>query len=255
MSDDSAIVNALIPGNRVEAIFGFCDLRNFTDTTEVLQDRVMVFVNQVAKIVHSIVDEWHGAANRNIGPAFLIVWRMRENFDGDMKTKIGDMSVISFVHIVAAINKSAVLKYYSEHPALLARLPNYRVRLGFGLHYGWAIEGAIGSDFKIDASYLSPHVNFAHKLESATRNYQVVLLISERLKLICSEQMARHFRCIDNVVFKGRKTPNRLHTLEMMYECLQTEERMKAVKSVSRFEIRLQREREKEEKLETTYVI
>lgn len=29
-----------------------------------------------------------------------------------------------------------------------------QVTLGFGLHCGWAIEGAIGSEYKIDASYL-----------------------------------------------------------------------------------------------------
>ncbi len=26
--------------------------------------------------------------------------------------------------------------------------------MGFGLHYGWSVEGAIGSILKIDASYL-----------------------------------------------------------------------------------------------------
>eukprot|EP01083_Nonionella_stella_P038312 104252_1 len=48
------------------------------------------------------------------------------------------------------------------------RLLCYKVRLlqwvfhgtlrlhGWGLHCGWAIEGAIGSRYKIDASYLSP---------------------------------------------------------------------------------------------------
>lgn len=30
--------------------------------------------------------------------------------------------------------------------------------MGFGLHFGWAIEGSIGSEYKIDASYLSPNV-------------------------------------------------------------------------------------------------
>eukprot|EP00961_Rhodomonas_salina_P098965 1331260-Rhodomonas_salina.1 len=29
--------------------------------------------------------------------------------------------------------------------------------MGFGIHYGWGIECAIGSQFKIEASYLSPH--------------------------------------------------------------------------------------------------
>ena len=32
--------------------------------------------------------------------------------------------------------------------------PSLQVTLGFGLHCGWAIEGAIGSEYKIDASYL-----------------------------------------------------------------------------------------------------
>jgi len=35
--------------------------------------------------------------------------------------------------------------------------------MGFGLHFGWAIEGSIGSEYKIDASYLSPNV-FLHLL-------------------------------------------------------------------------------------------
>ena len=34
---------------------------------------------------------------------------------------------------------------------------------------GWAIEGAIGSMYKIDASYLSPHVNMAARLEAAAK--------------------------------------------------------------------------------------
>ena len=36
--------------------------------------------------------------------------------------------------------------------------------MGFGLHVGWAIEGPIGSELKIDASYLSSHVHMASRL-------------------------------------------------------------------------------------------
>jgi class 3 adenylate cyclase len=39
---------------------------------------------------------------------------------------------------------------------LQERIPGFKVKLGFGLHLGWAIEGMIGSNFKADASYLSP---------------------------------------------------------------------------------------------------
>ena len=38
---------------------------------------------------------------------------------------------------------------------------------------GWAIEGAIGSQYKIDPSYLSPHVALTGKLEAATKLYNV----------------------------------------------------------------------------------
>lgn len=48
-------------------------------------------------------------------------------------------------------------------------MPGFQIRMGFGLHVGWAIEGAIGSVYKIDASYLSPHVNMAARLEAATK--------------------------------------------------------------------------------------
>jgi class 3 adenylate cyclase len=51
--------------------------------------------------------------------------------------------------------------------------------MGFGLHQGWAIEGTIGSYFKIDASYLSPNVNMSSRLEAATKAYDVKILISE----------------------------------------------------------------------------
>lgn len=62
------------------AIFGFCDIRNFTDLTEVLQEGVMSFVNTIAQIVHSEVHLHDGAANKNIGDAFLLVWKFRPGF-------------------------------------------------------------------------------------------------------------------------------------------------------------------------------
>jgi hypothetical protein len=46
-------VNPLIQGNKMVAIFGFCDIRNFTDMTEILQEDVMLFVNDIAHIVHT----------------------------------------------------------------------------------------------------------------------------------------------------------------------------------------------------------
>merc|ERR550532_3691854 len=100
--------------------------------------------------------------------------------------------MMSFVKMIAEINKSRVLAVYRGHPGLLQRLRGFRVEMGFGLHCGWAIEGAIGSEFKIDASYLSPNVNVASRLEAATTQFGVWILISHFMINLCSREMSVH---------------------------------------------------------------
>ena len=165
---DSGDLDPMMAGMRVDAIFGFCDIRNFTDSTEELQTSVMMFVNQIAEIVHIQVDKYGGSANKNIGDAFLLVWKIDESNKGE-DSIMADMALFSFLKIIAKINKFAHILEYRQDERLLRRIADYQVRMGFGLHYGWAIEGAIGSEFKIDASYLSPNVNIASRLEAATK--------------------------------------------------------------------------------------
>lgn len=65
----------MIPGQKIMAIFGFCIIHDFSITNEVLQADIMMYVNTLAEIVHQRVDEFAGAANKNIGEAFLLVWK------------------------------------------------------------------------------------------------------------------------------------------------------------------------------------
>jgi len=87
--------------------------------------------------------------------------------------------------------------------------------MGFGLHLGWAIEGAIGSDLKVDASYLSPHVNLASRLEAATKQYGVPLLASGSLVSCLTPRTAMYCRHIDTVIVKGSIEPERLYTSDL----------------------------------------
>jgi len=220
---DSAALNAMIPGRRVEAIFGFCDIRNFTDATEVLQDQVMVFVNRIASVIHSCVNEFFGNPNKNIGEAFLLTWRLSGHSPAKQK-KLADMSLISFIKIIAQINKSPLLAEYRNHPKLAKRLPNYRVRMGFGLHSGWAIEGAIGSEFKIDASYLSPNVNMAARLEAVTKQYGCLILMTDAIIKLMSVEVAEECRIIDHVRLSATKEPFKLYTYDLNDLALEVEQ-------------------------------
>ena len=80
-------VNPMIPGKKICAIYGFCDVRNFTGLTEILQEKVMVFVNDIADIVHQYAFEYGGSANKNIGDAFLLVWKFDNKFTYISKKK------------------------------------------------------------------------------------------------------------------------------------------------------------------------
>eukprot|EP00929_Paragymnodinium_shiwhaense_P045534 TRINITY_DN2325_c0_g2_i1.p1 TRINITY_DN2325_c0_g2~~TRINITY_DN2325_c0_g2_i1.p1 ORF type:complete len:1031 (+),score=275.50 TRINITY_DN2325_c0_g2_i1:205-3297(+) len=211
---NTSALNAMIPGRKVEAIFGFCDIRHFTDATEVLQDQVMVFVNTIAGVVHSCINEFFGSPNKNIGDAFLLVWRLSGHDEGKQQ-RLADMSVICFTKIIAQVNKSKDLAEYRNHPKLVKRLPNYRVRMGFGLHSGWAIEGAIGSEFKIDASYLSPNVNMAARLEGETKDFGCLILISDSLHKLMSPSFREECRLIDNVLMSGTTEPFALYTMDL----------------------------------------
>ena len=61
--------------------------------------------------------------------------------------------------------------------------------------------------FKIDASYLSPHVNMAARLEAASKQYKQEILISGPLIKMMSQKMRDNMRHIDTVTVKGSNVP------------------------------------------------
>lgn len=70
-------LNPLTKGEKVFCIFGFCDIKFFEEATEHLKEEVMQFVNTIAEIVHNVVDKYAGKSNKNLGDAFLLVWKFR----------------------------------------------------------------------------------------------------------------------------------------------------------------------------------
>eukprot|EP00929_Paragymnodinium_shiwhaense_P045546 TRINITY_DN2325_c0_g4_i1.p1 TRINITY_DN2325_c0_g4~~TRINITY_DN2325_c0_g4_i1.p1 ORF type:complete len:1012 (+),score=223.43 TRINITY_DN2325_c0_g4_i1:326-3361(+) len=216
-SSDTAGVNVMIPGTRVECIIGRARILDFSIATEVLQANIMTFVNQIAEIVHGIVDQFHGAANKNNGDTFLLIWRLFDLLPEEVE-RFADMSVCAFASIYGAVNRSLTLSTYRTHPGLQNRLgKDCRVRLSFGMHAGWAIEGAVGTEFKIDASYLSPNVSIATTVESATSIYKVPILIAESLHGLMTPKIASQCRLIDRVIIRGSPLPMNLYSLDLDY--------------------------------------
>lgn len=262
-------METFVAGRKMFAVFAFCDIRKFTNATEILQENVLRFVNLIGHIVHSNTVFFSGAPNKNIGDAFLLVWKVTTKegtvfdlsveaeettdslFPGFKATK--DMSPVSNI-ADAALKAMVQTAYDLDH---LNTLPTWElqsqmlsldilpaeegqgtedaelneadysqledlidslimagrhIQMGYGLHYGWAIEGAIGSSLKIDASYLSPHVNTAARLEAATKQYKQQFLMSGAFVVRLSAANRQLCRKLDSVVLVGQTMPTKLFT-------------------------------------------
>jgi len=211
----------------------------------------MVFVNQVAEIVHRVVDRHLGAAHKNLGQAFLLVWQF-SHFEQHMRPKIADLSVLAFIQVVAELSCDRQLSKLCQHPLFVCR--DFNVSLGFGLHLGWAIAGAIGSELKIDASYLSPHVNLTGQLEAATEEYGVTILMSEPLVRACNPSFRRHFRPVDHVRITGSRKATQLFTVDLNTKALFVE-RVAKRRNTDRHEVRRLREQRRREVLSDDFEV
>ena len=286
-SSDFDIEN-ISQAKKVYGIFGFCDIRRFTDATEVLLGEIMVFVNTIGKIVHEEVSKTYGGANKNIGDAFLVFWKLQNSevsdvaeltkfsLEDDQKqrihrkyseyermdsfeiedefalveqekedsilkkfyynnlqnSKIAELSLISFLKIIKRISLDSEVIKYNKYKKLKRAMPDFKVHLGFGLHAGWAIEGAIGSVLKIDMTYLSPHVNMSARLEGLTKAYGVPLLFTNCLyNLFTTNGIKNICRRLDRVFVPKTTEPFDLYTVNLYEEKLE-KVRAKSIKAL-----------------------
>ncbi|KAF0684486.1 Aste57867_23536 [Aphanomyces stellatus] len=151
-------LNVMVPGKNISSIFGYemrglCDPENkfIIDAAERSKKRADIGVPLNAT----------GTRPRTISPQGLVdsvlvaVLRMR-------------------VEVYLAGGRFQV---YWTNKMLQEKFDNHiHVAMGFGLHIGWAVEGAIGSKFKIHASYLISNINMAARLENTTGQFQCDLI-------------------------------------------------------------------------------
>lgn len=79
-------MDVLKEAQTVYGIYGFCDIRNFTDATEILEEEVLLYINRIAEVVHEEVGNSNGGANKNIGDAFLVVWKLIGEKDSNIES-------------------------------------------------------------------------------------------------------------------------------------------------------------------------
>ena len=257
MKTGTGKLNAMVPGKKITAIYGFCDIRQFTDTTECLQEEVMVYVNKLGNLVHTATHTYFGMANKNVGDAFLLSWKV---CDGEMDgftnfsdtateaqrvkanetircvatnsalrakkrqitpSQMADAAITAFLKCQIDLfneNVDGCLTCYATYEAVIRRFgPGFSIKMGFGMHVGWAIEGAIGSELKIDATYLSPHVEMSDRLEASSKIFLAKLNVSHWLHNLASPGLKKYTRPIAYIRAEGVTCPFTVWTYDVMY--------------------------------------
>jgi hypothetical protein len=296
------VFNPTVPGKSVYALFAFAAINGFDHALKCLGGDVMILINDVAAVLHGEVFRWgfgdSGQCNKNLGAAFLMVFRiglvkevvekleeaakvlfanseskklqvkkraqanipahlrkegtgpsskvtafqrvtLDRNVANTWKLKhhnkqheamadamqlslqslpgistFTDRAVIGMLKSFAGIHRDNKLRAWSRDFRLSAGVGAFSVNMIFGMDAGWAVEGAVGSEYKIDATYLSPHVNMASRMMSACKHYGVTILLSESVQELMSDVARTKLRNLDKVTVKGSTRIQKIYTYD-----------------------------------------
>jgi Adenylate and Guanylate cyclase catalytic domain len=287
------VFNPTVPGKSVYALFGFAAIGGFENAVKNLAGDIMPLINDIAAVLHGEVFRWgfgdSGQCNKNLGGAFLMVFRIglvkdvvkkleeatnvvfntkssesvsalkrkkirsrlnsnlvRQSlnvgsFAGHSRstlttrrtgrntstdtmslslqslpgiTNFTDRAVIGMLKSYAGIYRDRKIITWNNDFRLGAGVGAFSINMIYGMDAGWAVEGAVGSEYKIDATYLSPHVNMASRMTSACKQYGVTIMLSQAVQELMSDVGQSKLRHLDTVTVKGSSVRQKIFTYD-----------------------------------------
>lgn len=122
---------------------------------------------------------------------------------------VADKALICAVKTIQEINRAQDLQAYSRHPKISHKFgEKYCIKMSFSLHTGKACEGPIGSEFKVDAIYISKEIQIGARIDQLCDLYNREILLSNDLYMMLSERAKEQTRKIETITMnESPKTP------------------------------------------------
>ena len=182
-------------GDKRTCTFMFTDLRGFTALSEsVKPEEVTYIMNKVLTVQQIAVQEHGGMVDKYIGDAMMAI------FNAPL-----DLQNHSMVAIACALDiKRGIIELNNELRA--EGLP--QIAIGIGINSGEAIIGNMGSESRFDYTAIGDAVNTAARLESATKERDVDLLIGEQTESYCGF----YLEPLEPIMVKGKAKPLKIFT-------------------------------------------
>jgi|TARA_B100000073_G_scaffold327175_1_gene312594 adenylate cyclase len=174
-------------GEKRRCTFLFTDVRGFTALSEKLEpEEVTKIMNKVLTIQSEAVKKYNGMVDKYIGDAMMAIF----NAPLDLPH-----------HEQVAVECAKEIQENIEKADI-------GVAIGVGVNTGEAVIGNMGSDTRFDYSAIGDAVNTAARLESATKEAGVNILIGEETEKYCGH----HLKSVKPIKVKGKEKPLIIYT-------------------------------------------
>ncbi len=141
----------------------FLDIRNFTANARSRQpEQVVEFLNAAFAFMIESIDLHGGFINKFLGDGFLAI------FGAPLDDPVAaHQAVAAAQEILAEIDRRGLAD---------GRWP---LRVGIGLHLGYAVTGNVGSPRRKEFTAIGDTVNLASRLEQLTKEHNARLIVSD----------------------------------------------------------------------------
>jgi len=178
------------------ATFLFTDVRGFTSMSESLPpEQVTYIMNKALTAQQAAVQKYGGMVDKYIGDAMMAIFNAPLD-QADHEEQAIDCG-LQIIENMEALNQEM------QQEGLPA------IAIGIGINSGKAVIGNMGSESRFDYTAIGDAVNTAARLESATKEQKVDLLIGEST----SKASVKMLNLVNEIYVKGKEKGLRVYTL------------------------------------------
>ncbi|HUX26942.1 MAG TPA: adenylate/guanylate cyclase domain-containing protein, partial [Burkholderiales bacterium] len=193
----------VLGGETKELSILFSDIRGFTTISEGLDAAALTgLINDYLTPMTGVILENNGTIDKYIGDAIMAFWN----------APLDDLHHAAH-SCRAALGMLEALKTFNAEGVELAASggrPHIPIKIGIGINTGQCSVGNMGSMQRFDYSVLGDAVNLAARLESATKEYGVEIIIGDNTQALVPNLATME---LDLVKVKGKTEASRIFGL------------------------------------------
>jgi adenylate cyclase len=189
-----------LQGERRKITVLFSDIRDFTRLAEKLPpEEVVSILNEFLDKMLNVIFERNGTLDKFLGDGLMV--EFGAPLDDEKQETHAVETAIQMQRALAELNR----KWES--------LGRPQLEMGVGIHTGQAVVGNIGSEKRLEYTAIGDTVNVASRLEHATKEIHVPILVSEATHSALSKQFKT--KSLGPISLPGRETPIGVFSVEV----------------------------------------